>query len=436
MTGVYSVSQINAYIKNLFVRDYALSNVTIRGEVSNCKYHSSGHIYFTLKDARAAIACVMFASQRAGLRFRMQDGQSIEAKGQVSLYEKAGTYQLYVRSAELSGQGALYERFLKLKQELLEMGMFDQLYKKPIPKYAMRIGIVTAPTGAAIQDICNISRRRNPYVELILYPALVQGEGAKDSIVRGIETLDRMGLDVLIVGRGGGSIEDLWAFNEEVVARAIFDAQTPVISAVGHETDVTIADFAADLRAPTPSAAAELANFDYAAFQEELESWRFALLRAMSQKIKDARADLSKRQLMLKAQSPKAVLTRHETRLCEIKRRLFDSIKRRSETAKLQKDAYAGNLGSQMEAKRKEARTSLALRAGKLHALSPLRKISGGYGYITDANGKAVKSVLEAAAGEEIHTYMADGRITSLVKKIEEMNVSKKPHMHVLQEKS
>ncbi|MBQ1423233.1 MAG: exodeoxyribonuclease VII large subunit, partial [Lachnospiraceae bacterium] len=222
MTGVYSVSQISSYIRNLFTKDYLLSRVTVRGEVSNCKYHSSGHIYFTLKDPGAAISCVMFASQREHLTFRLQDGQQIEASGQVSVYEKNGSYQLYVRSCRLSGAGELYERFLKLKEELEEMGMFDEIYKKPIPKYCRRIGIVTASTGAAIQDIINVTTRRNPYVELVLYPARVQGEGAKESIVRGIGRLDRMGLDVLIVGRGGGSIEDLWAFNEECVARAIF----------------------------------------------------------------------------------------------------------------------------------------------------------------------------------------------------------------------
>ena len=262
MAGVYSVAQVNSYIKNMFAQDFLLRRLSVKGEVSNCKYHSSGHIYFTLKDGGGTLQAVMFASQRRGLNFKLAEGQQVVVKGTVDVYERDGKYQLYASEIELSGRGDLYLRFEKLLKELEEMGMFDPQYKRPIPRFAKTVGIVTAPTGAAIRDIMNISHRRNPYVQLILYPALVQGDGAKDSIVKGIRTLDAMGLDVLIVGRGGGSIEDLWAFNEEEVARAIFACNTPVISAVGHETDVTIADYAADLRAPTPSAAAELAVFD------------------------------------------------------------------------------------------------------------------------------------------------------------------------------
>ena len=254
MKNVYSVGQVNTYIKNMFAQDFLLRRLSVKGEVSNCKYHSSEHIYFTLKDGGGTLQAVMFASQRRGLNFKLAEGQQVVVKGTVDVYERDGKYQLYASEIELSGRGDLYLRFEKLLKELEEMGMFDPQYKRPIPRFAKTVGIVTAPTGAAIRDIMNISHRRNPYVQLILYPALVQGDGAKDSIVKGIRTLDAMGLDVLIVGRGGGSIEDLWAFNEEEVARAIFACNTPVISAVGHETDVTIADYAADLRAPTPSA--------------------------------------------------------------------------------------------------------------------------------------------------------------------------------------
>ncbi|MEE1314922.1 MAG: exodeoxyribonuclease VII large subunit, partial [Faecalimonas sp.] len=245
MRNVYSVKQVNAYIKNMFQQDFMLNRIYVKGEVSNCKYHSSGHIYFSLKDESGSIACILFSGQRAGLQFRMQDGQQVVVLGAVTTYERDGKYQLYAKEIILDGAGLLYEKFEALKRELSEMGMFAQEYKQPIPRYAKRIGIVTAATGAAIRDIMNISARRNPYVQLILYPALVQGEGAAASIVKGIEVLDRAGVDVMIVGRGGGSIEDLWAFNEEVVARAIFNCRTPIISAVGHETDVTIADFVA-----------------------------------------------------------------------------------------------------------------------------------------------------------------------------------------------
>ena len=261
--NVYSVGQVNNYIKNMFAQDFMLHQISIKGEVSNCKYHSSGHIYFTLKDQTGTINAIMFAGNRKGLSFQMKEGDKVVVTGSVEVYERDGKYQIYAREIELDGAGGLYLKFEALKRELEEMGMFAEEYKQPIPQFARRIGIVTAPTGAAVQDIRNIAARRNPYVQLILYPALVQGEGAAASIVNGIHALEQLGVDVMIVGRGGGSIEDLWAFNEEIVARAIFECTVPVISAVGHQTDWTIADYVADLRAPTPSAAAELAVFDY-----------------------------------------------------------------------------------------------------------------------------------------------------------------------------
>lgn len=263
-----------------------LRQVSIKGEVSNCKYHTSGHIYFTIKDAGAAMNAIMFAGSRAaGLSFHMKEGDQVIVTGSVEVYEKTGAYQLYAKKIEFDGEGNLYLKFEQLKRELEEMGMFAAEYKQPIPQYAGRIGVVTAPTGAAVQDIRNVSSRRNPYVQVILYPALVQGEGAADSIVKGIQTLDAMNLDVIIVGRGGGSIEDLWAFNEEIVARAIFDCRTPIISAVGHETDWTIADFVSDRRAPTPSAAAELAVSDYRQTLERLDNLRRRMDRNLTGRI-------------------------------------------------------------------------------------------------------------------------------------------------------
>ncbi len=257
---IYSVAQVNHYVKNLFLGDYLLKHLMVKGEISNCKYHSSGHIYFTLKDETGTLACVMFKSKRmGGIDFELMDGQEVVCEGQVSVYERDGRYQLYVDKISLSGGGGLYEAYELLKQKLYEEGLFDFEHKKEIPKYPKRVGIVTAKTGAAIEDIKNIAKRRNPYVQLILYPAKVQGEGAAKTIVRGIEVLDALSVDIIIVGRGGGSIEDLWAFNEEIVARAIFACHTPVISGTGHEIDNTIADYVADLRAPTPSAASEIA---------------------------------------------------------------------------------------------------------------------------------------------------------------------------------
>ena len=281
MQNVYTVGQVNAYIKNMFTQDFLLKRIDVNGEVSNCKYHGSGHIYFSLKDSTGTIACVMFAGSRKGLAFRLADGQQVVVRGAVSVYERDGRYQLYASEIRQEGAGELYERFLALKQELQEMGMFAQEYKQPVPAYVKKLGIVTAPAGAAVRDIMNISRRRNPFIQLVLYPALVQGEKAADSIARGIQVLDDYGVDAIIVGRGGGSIEDLWAFNEEKVARAIFSCKTPVISAVGHETDFTIADFVADLRAPTPSAAAELAVADVRVLLERLRGTAQSLDRLL-----------------------------------------------------------------------------------------------------------------------------------------------------------
>jgi exodeoxyribonuclease VII large subunit len=318
MASAYSVTQVNAYIKNMFAQDFALNRISVKGEVSNCKYHTSGHIYFTLKDGKSSIAAVMFAGYRKGLSFQMEEGQQVTVKGSVEVYERDGRYQLYAQEITREGLGDLFERFQKLRNELEEMGMFSPEYKKPIPRYAKKIGIVTASTGAAIQDIMNISARRNPYVQLYLYPALVQGENAKTSITKGIEVLDQMGLDVLIVGRGGGSIEDLWAFNEEIVARAIFQCSTPVISAVGHETDVTIADYVADMRAPTPSAAAELAVFDYSLFEEQKELYRNTLKKTMERKMERYRFHANQYGLRLKYFDPKRSIRESRQRLSDL----------------------------------------------------------------------------------------------------------------------
>ncbi len=394
MAGIYSVSQVNSYIKNMFVQDFALSRISVRGEVSNCKYHSSGHIYFTLKDKGGTLAAVMFAGQRrSGLRFQLQEGQQVVVTGAVDVYERDGKYQLYAKQIEPDGLGGLFERFLRLRDELEEMGMFAPEYKQPIPRYASRVGVVTAPTGAAIQDIRNIASRRNPYVQLILYPALVQGEEAAGSIAAGIRTLDAMELDVLIVGRGGGSIEDLWAFNEELVARAIFECRTPVISAVGHETDVTIADYVADLRAPTPSAAAELAVFDYRQFEERLLLYEQNLVRSMGRRMERLRYRMEQYRMRLHFQDPE--------------RQLRD---RRQQLAKAEE-----RLGQVMEERLREARHRLALISGRLHGLSPLKKICNGFGFVTHEDGRRLESVKEVRIGDPITVRISDGKLNARV---------------------
>lgn len=397
MASIYSVAQVNAYIKSMFTQDFALSRISVRGEVSNCKYHTSGHLYFTLKDKTGTLSAVMFASQRGGLSFQLQEGQQVIVSGSVDVYERDGKYQLYARKIEADGNGDLFARFCRLREELEEMGMFAPEYKQPIPTYAARVGVVTASTGAAIQDIINIARRRNPYVQLVLYPAQVQGEGAAESIAEGIRVLDKRKLDVLIVGRGGGSIEDLWAFNEELVARAIFACRTPVISAVGHQTDVTIADYVADLRAPTPSAAAELAVFDYRQFEEMRLAYQTALVRRMEQKIEEQRHRLERYRLLLKLHNPQYQINEKRQRLAD-----------------LQEDLQAA-----MEQKLSGARHRLALAGGRLHGLSPLEKISKGFGFLTDESEKRIESVRNVKNGDRITIRISDGRMDARIETVE-----------------
>lgn len=395
--NVYTVKQVNSYIKNMFTQDFMLNRIYVKGEVSNCKYHTSGHIYFSLKDESGTIACVMFAGQRVGLSFHMREGQQIIVLGSVNVYERTGSYQLYAQEIRLDGEGTLYEKYQMLKQELEEMGMFAPEYKKAIPRYAKRIGVVTAPTGAAVRDIMNISARRNPYVQLLLYPAQVQGEGAKESIVRGIRMLETKNVDVIIVGRGGGSIEDLWAFNDECVARAIFDCQVPVISAVGHETDVTIADYVADLRAPTPSAAAELAVWDYRQLQGYLDEGRLRMNRSMTGTIRINRLRLKELDVRLSYLHPRHKLQDQQQRLIELE----------EELRTLMRDRV------------KEARHRLAIQIEKLNGLSPVRKLNQGFAYVEEADGGVVKSIRQVEKGDELTVYVTDGLIRTSVKAVQ-----------------
>lgn len=415
MAGVYSVTQVNSYIKSMFTQDFLLRRLSVKGEVSNCKYHSSGHIYFTLKDSGGTLSAVMFARQRQGLKFRLEEGQQVVVKGTVDVYERDGKYQLYAFEIELSGRGDLYLKFEKLLRELEEMGMFAAQYKRPIPRYAKTVGIVTAPTGAAIRDIMNISSRRNPYVQLVLYPALVQGTGAKESIVKGIRTLDAMGLDVLIVGRGGGSIEDLWAFNEEEVARAIFACRTPVISAVGHETDVTISDYVADLRAPTPSAAAELAVFDYARFQADLAMRRQKLYREMAFHLEQNKSRLKRTELSLKLHHPSHQLRENEKRLADLEERLLRQMKGRLERDRSRSLQTEERLALSMDRRLEADKRRLALLSQRLWGLSPLKQLSRGYGFVTDEDGKRLQSVTQAPEGSMITVHVTDGRLKAKV---------------------
>ena len=393
MKSIYTVGQVNMYIKNMFTQDFMLNKISVKGEVSNCKYHTSGHIYFSLKDETGTIACVMFAGMRKGLAFSMKNGDRVVVSGSVNVYERDGKYQLYARQIQLEGAGLLYERFLALKQELEDMGMFAAQYKQPIPRYIRRLGVVTAPTGAAVQDIRNIALRRNPFLQILLYPALVQGEGAKESIVKGIETLDQAGVDVMIVGRGGGSMEDLWAFNEEEVARAIFECSTPVISAVGHETDVTIADFVADLRAPTPSAAAELAVDDYQSTQDQIRDYQKRLDQAMQGKITLLQSRLEQYRIRLSYLSPRQQIYERRQYLADLQERLERG----------------------MSSKITDARQELRVYAQKLDGMSPLKKLTQGFSYVTDECGQAVSRLEQVRPGDRIQIQVTDGEIQAQV---------------------
>ena len=388
MKHIFSVTQINSYIHRIFESDYALKKIYLKGEVSNCKYHSSGHIYFTLKDEKSTLRCVMFSSDRfKGLAFHLEDGQLIEACGNISVYEQAGTYQLYVRKIELAGAGELYVRYERLKQELAEKGYFDFERKKPLPAYPEKIGIVTALTGAAIEDIRSIARRRNQTVQLYLYPAKVQGEGASAEIARGIRYFDKAGVDIIIIGRGGGSIEDLWAFNEMPVAHAIYEADTPIISGTGHEVDMTIADYCADVRAATPSAACELAIPDMQSVFTKLSNYREALDMQVEQRCAQLRQQMILLQRQLEAGRPDRKLLKYKLLYERLENRLSQAIKEKYRSRQQMFSRYVDQLSG----------------------LAPTNRLKGGYAFAQTKNGRPVASIEQLEKEVPFSLTFSDG---------------------------
>ncbi|MBE5996607.1 MAG: exodeoxyribonuclease VII large subunit [Lachnospiraceae bacterium] len=430
---VFSVSQINRYMKDLVRRDVMLSSVFVRGEISNLKYHPRGHIYFSLKDAGGSISGIMFASEARKMNFRLRDGDTVIVSGYIDVYEEGGRYQLYARDFRREGAGELYEKFLALKQRLLESGMFDERYKMPIPKYAMRIGVVTASSGAAVRDIERVAARRNPYVQLYLYPVQVQGKGASASIAEGIRILDGMGLDLLIVGRGGGSIEDLWAFNEEETARAIFQCTTPVITGIGHETDTTIADYAADLRAPTPSAAAESAVFEIRSFFDRTDRYSARLRSPVEQKIRVYREMLQRYSNVMRYKSPERQISDLRLQAAELEERMTGALTEKIRSAKElldsdetllredmenalrnavgRLDVLAGRLDSGMKEIYAATDKRLVILIEKMRGLSPLGRLRQGFSFTEDSRGKPVRSIEEVAPGDTVTVYVSDGRL-------------------------
>ena len=398
---VFSVTQINTYIKRMFQSDYALRRISIKAQVSNCKYHSSGHIYFSLKDEGSQISCVMFANARYdGLKFELEDGQEVVVEGNISVYERGGSYQLYAQEIRLNGIGELYVAYEMLKQKLYEEGLFDHEKKKPIPKNPKKIGVVTAMTGAAIHDIISTAKRRNPYVQLILYPAKVQGDGASDTIVAGIKALDQYGVDIIIVGRGGGSIEDLWAFNEEKVARAIYEAQTPIISGTGHEVDTTIADYAADLRAATPTAACELAVPDIREVMEGITNREYTLRTLLKQVVRRYQIKLQQYQITIANFDPRFQLQEQKMHLAELEEQIH----------------------AVMKNKMTDYQHKLELYTKELHGLSPTAKLINGFGYIEGSNGEPVTSVKKVMEGDQISLTISDGMIITKAEQIKRMD--------------
>ncbi len=397
-TSVFTVSELNSYIKTLFENDRVLTSVTLKGEISNFTNHSSGHLYFSLKDSEGQIRAVMFRSRAQTLKFRPESGMKVIVHGSVSVYGANGSYQIYVSSMQPDGIGALYLAYEQLKERLSLEGLFAEEHKKPIPRMPESVGVVTSPTGAAVRDIINVITRRFPLARIYLYPALVQGDGAEDSIIKGVDYFDHSHLcDVIIVGRGGGSIEDLWAFNGERLARRIYDCEVPIISAVGHEIDFTICDFVADLRAPTPSAAAELAVPDA---RELLQRIDYLLDHGSSMLLRT----LERSRERLSRCLPSAVFSVIERNISE---RSLQALEGRRAAERAVK-SYTERL-----------RSSLSVNAEKLRVMDPLAVLARGYS-ITEHGGRMLSSVKKLAPGAEISVSLSDGVIKAEVKDIME----------------
>lgn len=388
-----SVEELNLYIKNKVQNDEFLNNVYVKGEISNCKLHYSGHIYFTLKDEKSLIKCVMFRGYASRLNFTPKDGMKVLVFGTVAVYERDGVYQIYAKAMKQDGIGTLYEAYEKLKRQLEAEGLFAPEHKKRIPMYSKTIGVLTASTGAVIRDIINVSTRRNPNVHIRLLPVPVQGKDAAPKIVKGIERMNNEHLaDVIILGRGGGSLEDLWPFNEEIVARAIYNSEIPIISAVGHETDFSISDFVADLRAPTPSAAAELAvpNIDDVIYTLDTYENRF-------------KVDLKKKVQVMNLRYEKCMT-----------RRVFKEPLQKINEREMNLDVKVKELVTNIKNKMNKFNLELVKNASKLDSLSPLKTLSRGYS-ITEKDGKIVKKAANLKKDDKVSMRFTDGSVEAKV---------------------
>lgn len=389
-----TVTDLNKYIKNKIDGDEMLNNVLVKGEISNFKNHYTGHMYFTLKDESSLIKCVMFKSYTTHLSFMPKDGMKVMVLGSVAVFERDGVYQIYAKAMKEDGLGSLYTAYEELKKKLEQEGLFEEAHKKKIPFMPKTIGVLTSNTGAVIRDIINVSTRRNPGVHIRLYPVPVQGPGAAEKIAEGIKFMNENKLaDVLIIGRGGGSLEDLWPFNEEIVARAIYDSELPIISAVGHETDFTIADFVADLRAPTPSAAAELAVANIDDVRETLKLYNNRYKVALKKKIELMRLSYEKYMARPAYKNPTQKINEQYMVI----------------------DMKVKALQNNMMLKLKEAKTSFVKETAKLDSLSPLKTLTRGYSIVTEQDGKIIKSVNDLNSGEKVNLRLSDGQKTATI---------------------
>ncbi|QQA13186.1 exodeoxyribonuclease VII large subunit [Clostridium perfringens] len=394
-----SVGEVNNYVKKLVENDFILKNLNVKGEISNLKFHSSGHIYFSLKDENSKVNCIMFKNNAVNLDFRLEEGMKVEIKARLGVYHKEGTYQLYCENIKKAGIGELFEEFHKLKKELSEEGIFDEKYKRALPKFPKRIGIITARTGAAVRDIINVIQRRNKSLDIILYPAKVQGENAADSIIEGIRYFNNeKSVDVIILGRGGGSIEELWAFNNRDLAYEIFNSRIPTVSAVGHEVDFTISDFVSDMRAPTPSAAGELVSPSLQEMINDLVNKKEFLHRAIDRKFLNSKRDVDLLYKGLKGNNPKHIIEKRIKEVNSLEEKLNFLGKRKIDKAK----------------------DELIALNSILQTLNPLNTLERGYSVIMDKEDKVINEVSELKKNDMVKVIMKDGSVNIDIKIINE----------------
>lgn len=394
-----SVGEVNNYVKKLVENDFILKNLNVKGEISNLKFHSSGHIYFSLKDENSKVNCIMFKNNAVNLDFRLEEGMKVEIKARLGVYHKEGTYQLYCENIKKAGIGELFEEFHKLKKELSEEGIFDEKYKRALPKFPKRIGIITARTGAAVRDIINVIQRRNKYLDIILYPAKVQGENAADSIIEGIRYFNNeKSVDVIILGRGGGSIEELWAFNNRDLAYEIFNSRIPTVSAVGHEVDFTISDFVSDMRAPTPSAAGELVSPSLQEMINDLLNKKEFLHRAIDRRFLNSKRDVDLLHKGLKGNNPKHIIEKRIKEVNSLEEKLNFLGKRKIDKAK----------------------DELIALNSILQTLNPLNTLGRGYSVIMDKEDKVINKVSELKKNDMVKVIMKDGSVNIDIKIINE----------------